>query len=139
MTISKTTELGKITISNLFFAQIIEKSFQEKHCKGRVWPATSKGRQIGNNQKFSLSDFAHEIEVESTADGKNLDIEFSIIIRFGTSIKLVTGIISDYIAKTIEEKQGYKPNQIKIKIVGMKSKQIAKRKLEVIKQYGTEG
>ncbi len=139
MTISKTTELGTITVSNLIFAQIIEKSFQQKHCRGRVWPATSKGRQIGNEQKFSLSDFAHEINVEPSENGDGFELEFSIIIRFGTSIKLVTGIISDYIAETIEKKQGRKPDRIIIKIAGMKSRQIAKRNLEVIKEYGIKG
>lgn len=138
MTISRTTELGKITISDLIFAQIIEKSFKLDDCKDKVWPATLKGRQIGNEQKFNLSDFSHEIEVESSADGGNFILTFNVIIRFGSSIKLITNAMSDYIAETVLHRHGKRPEMIKIRVVGVKSKQTAKRNVEVIRRYETE-
>lgn len=138
MTISRTTDLGKITVSDLIFAQIIEKSFKLPECKDRVWPATLKGRQIGNEQKFSLSDFSHEIEVETSADGNNFSLTFNVIIRFGSSIKLITGAMSECIADTVQMRQGKKPEMIKIRVVGVKSKQIAKRNVEVVHRYETE-
>ena len=104
-----------------------------------MWPSTKKGRQIGSDAKFSISDFAGNIEVEPSFDGDSVDIEFSVIVKFGTSIRKLTDAVADYIADTIYQKQKKKPNQIKIRIAGVKSRQVARRNLEVIKRYGTEG
>lgn len=139
MTLSKETKLGTITVSNVLFAQVIAESFVAESLKDKVWPATKKGRQIGNDAKFSLSEFAGHIDVCASEDGNSIDLEFSIIIKFGTSIRNLTDTMADYIADTIYEKQGKKPHQIKIKVAGVKSKQIARRNLEVVKRYGTEG
>ena len=138
MTISRTTELGKITVSDLIFAQIIEKSFKLSECRDKVWPANLKGKQIGNEQKFNLSDFAHEIEVESSSDEINFSLTFNVIIRFGASIKQITNAMSDYISDTILQKQGKRPEMIKIRVVGVKSKQIGKRNVEVVHRYEAE-
>lgn len=136
MTLSKETKLGTISVSNILFAQIIGESFTGEYCLDRVWPSTKRGRQIGNDAKFSLSEFANHIDVQSSEDEKNIDLEFSIIVKFGTSIRKISEHLADDIAKAIEKKSGKKPHQIKIRIAGVKSKQIAKRNLEVIKQYG---
>ena len=101
--------------------------------------ATKKGRQIGSDAKFSISDFAGAIEIEPSLNGDNVDIEFSVIMKFGTSIRSLTDALSDYIADTILQKQNKRPNQIKIRITGVKSRQIARRNLEVIKRYEPEG
>lgn len=138
MTLARETELGTITVSNLLFAQIIADSFKLDECKGKVWPSTKKGKQIGSDMKFNLSDFAGAIEVEDSASGDGIDIEFNVIVKFGTSIRSVSEAIADEVAKSIEQKHGRKPNRIKIRVAGVKSKQIAKRNLEVIKCYGTE-
>ena len=137
VTISRSTELGTITLSDLIFAEVIERSFNQKECKGRVWPATSRGRLIGTDQKSGIQEFAHEIEVKMGPDDNAVSIEFSIIIRFGTSIKKITGLIGDYIAEAIKEDHGERPIFIKIRISGVKSKQIARRDVEVLKSYGT--
>ncbi len=139
MTLSRETELGTISISNLLFAQVIAESFRIEACKGKVWPAAKKGRQIGSEKKFNLSEFANAIEIEESPYDGRIDIEFSIIIKFGVSISGVCEAAANYIANRIEEKQGKKPHQIKIKVTGVKSKQIAKRNLEVVKRYGIEG
>ena len=138
MTLSRETELGTITVSNLLFAQIIADSFKLDGCKGKVWPSTKKGKQIGGDMKFNLSEFANTIEIEELQNGERLSLEFHVIVKFGTSISTVCENIADGIAASIEEKHGKKPGQIKIRVTGVKSKQIAKRNLEVVKRYGTE-
>ena len=135
MSLYKKTDLGIIKISNVLFAQIIINSFKQKECVGKVWPATSKGKLIGSEQKFNVSDVASHILVKHSSDGMDLEIEFSIIIQFGNSISTITTVIADYIADSICNKLGKKPNRIKIHITGIKSKQIARRDLEVVKQY----
>lgn len=139
MTLSRETELGTISVSNVLFAQIIGESFKAESCKDKVWPSTKKGRQIGSDGKFSLSDFAGHIEVSPSLDGDSIDLEYSVIVKFGTSISSLCDAMADYIAETIFEKQGKRPNQIKIRIAGVKSKQVAKRSAEVIKRYDIEG
>lgn len=138
LTVSKQTELGTISVSNLFYAQIIRESFEQESCRGKIWAATRKGRQIGSDQKFSISEFASHIEADNSFDGENIDLEFSVIVRFGTSIRKLTDDVCSYIAETLYEKQGRKPNQIKIHIVGVRSRQTARRSLEVIKRYAAD-
>jgi len=138
MTLSKETELGTISVSNLLFAQIIADSFKLDGCKGKVWPSTKKGKQIGSDMKFNLSEFANTIEIEETPDGESMNLEFFVIVKFGTSIRTVCETIVDNVAESIEQKHGKKPGTVKIHVTGVKSKQIAKRNLEVVKHYGTE-
>lgn len=135
MTISKDTGLGEIAVSDILFAQVISECFKSETCQGRVFPATRKGRQIGSNQRYSLSEFAGHIETEKSADGESVDLTFSIIVKFGTSIRSLTDVLGDDIAESLEKRLGQKPRQITIRITGVKSRQIARRNLEVIKRY----
>lgn len=135
MTISKDTELGEIAVSDIMFAQVISECFKSETCLGRVFPATKKGRQIGSDQKYSISEFASHIETEKSFDGESVDLTFSVIVKFGTSIRSLTDVLGDDIAEKIQQKLGQKPRQITIRITGVKSRQIARRNLEVIKRY----
>jgi len=135
LTILKETELGDISISDIMFAQVISECFKSEICSGRVFPATKKGRQIGNDQKYSISEFAGHIETEKSFDGESVDLAFSVIVKFGTSIRSLTDALGDDIANQLEKKLGQKPRQIVIRITGVKSRQIARRNLEVIKRY----
>lgn len=137
MSISKTTDLGKITVSNAVFARSILESLDTEYCRGKVWPATPRGRQIGSGRKINPNEFAREIKAEPSPEGEGPDIEFSVIVRFGAGIGKLTDAICDHLASDIEEKTGRKPRQIKIRIAGVKSKQIVRRDVEVIKRYGT--
>ncbi len=138
MTISRETDLGTISVSNAIFAQIILDAFEQESCRGKVWPATKRGRQIGGDQLPSAADYGGYIEAEHSFDGTTIDLEFSIIIRFGTSIRRITDAIGDYIAGVIYEKHGKYPGQIRIRIAGVRSRQVARRNLEVIKNYAVK-
>lgn len=139
MALTRETDLGTISIANLFFAQVIAASFKLDACKGRVWPATKKGRQIGSPAKLNLSEFANAIEVEESEQQGRMNIYCSIIVKFGTSISTVCEEIADYTAEMIEKKHGGRPYKITIHVAGVKSKQIARRNLEVVKTYELEG
>lgn len=139
MALTRETNLGTISVSNLFFAQMIADSFKLDACKGKVWPATKKGRQIGSPAKFNLSEFANTIEVEESEYPGHVNIECNVIVKFGVSIGRVCETIADHTADLIEKRQGKKPYQIKIRVAGVKSKQIARRNLEVVKTYEIKG
>ncbi len=138
MAVSKETQLGTVSISDIMFAQMIAESFKIPACEERVWPATKKGRQIGSDQKYSLSEFAGHIEIEKSLDGESVDLAFSVIVRFGTSIRRLTDALGDAIAEEILKRLGRKPQQITIRVTGVKSRQIARRNLEVIKRYAVQ-
>lgn len=138
MTVSRETQLGTISISNLLYAQIIARGFEQEACRERIWPATRKGRLISGGQKLNLSEFASHIDVDNDFVENSVDLEFSVIVKFGASIRSLTDQLANYVAAAVEEKTGKKPSQIKIKIAGVKSRQVARRNLEVIKRYGIE-
>jgi len=135
MALTRETNLGTISVANLFFAQMIADSFKLENCKGRVWPATKKGKQIGSTAKFNLSEFASAIEIEESEYVGRMNIECSVIVKFGSSISSICETIADHTAAMVEKKYGGKPYKITIHITGVKSKQIAKRNLEVVKTY----
>lgn len=136
MTLEKNTKLGKITLSKLYFAQIIAGSLQQPSCADKVWASTKRGRLIGAGAKLNLSDLASHIEIEQSEAGYAL--EFSVITKFGASIRQISDLLADDIAERLQTEQGEKPAQIKIRIAGVKSKQIARREVEVVKSYAVE-
>ncbi|MGF6375500.1 putative alkaline shock family protein YloU [Clostridiales Family XIII bacterium PM5-7] len=138
MALSKETALGKISISNTIFAGLILDSFHQEACEGKVWASTKKGKQIDIYNKGAMNEFSSTIEIDADEDGENIEIEFSIIVKFGTSIKKITDYLSDDIAAKMLQQYGKKPIQVKIRIAGVKSRQIARRNLEVIKSYEVE-
>lgn len=135
MSLYKDTELGRIRISSVLFTQLIINSLRQQDCVGKVWPATKKGKLIGNEIKYNVSEIAQHVSVVQNEEGNIEEIAFCLIVKFGTSIKKVTAAIADQLAEYIFEEFGQRPDRIVIKISGIKSKQIAKRDLEVMRVY----
>ena len=135
MSLHRNTDLGTIKISDVLFAQIIVNSLKQRECLGKAWPATSKGKQIGNDQKFNVTDVASHIVVKHDRESTDVELEFKIIVQFGNSISAITEAVFQYVADSIEQVLGKKPVRIIINVTGIRSKQIARRNIEVIKQY----
>ena len=72
MTLSRETELGTISVSNILFAQIIADSFQQASCRNKVWPSTKKGRQIGNMGNSGNS-YGNHLHFEVWQNGERTD------------------------------------------------------------------
>ncbi len=142
MTISRKTELGEVKISDQVAADIITAIFEAPDMSDKIWPATERGHAIGKRSMIAEivdigdTDFASNIETETDASG-NVTIEFSVIVRFGVSIKTVTHEFSDRIADSMLYILGIKPSRIIINIAGVKSRQIARRNTRTIYRYDT--
>ena len=136
MTLSKNTELGQITVSDQIFADMLIDAAKSPECEGKVWPSTKRGKIIPEGRSY-LSDVASVIDVEKDEDMLCLDIY--VVIKFGASIKKVVESLCSHIADTIMERQGTGPVHINVHVTGVKSKQVARRDLLVIKEYGTDG
>lgn len=130
MILQRTNELGIISVSNNVFAQIVADSFGL--VIGKAWPGTKKGKQIGNDIKFNLSELESTLQVTEIDD--ELYIKFYIIVKFGASIKNITDELMKYCFENIAKVYGKRPTEIVICVSGIKSRQIAKRDIEVARR-----
>lgn len=135
MIVSKETELGKISVSSVFYAEIIKNCFLNENCINKIWPSSAKGKQIGSDSKINVNDIASHVHFQTSENGDIIGIELCVIVKFGTSIKKITQALSDLIANDICEFNGKKPETIHITINGVKSKALAKRNMEVTFEY----
>ena len=137
MAISVKTDLGTVKISDQVIGGIITDILDTPDMSKKIWPAEDRGRQFGRRPKIVDSDIASYIET-SADDNGDVTIEFSVIVRFGVSIKTVTHEFSDRIADSMLYILGIKPTKIIINIAGVKSKQIARRNTRTIYRYDTD-
>ncbi len=143
MAIIKETELGVVKVSNQVVAGIISDIMADPDMSYKIWPATEHGHRIGKKKGFAEiidmgdSDLASNIEVSSDKSG-NVTIEFSVIVKFGLSIKAITRSLADKIAESMHYVLGIKPSVIIINIAGVKSKQIARRNTRTIYKYESD-
>lgn len=117
MALSKETEYGKITVSNELFKDTILRALTHPGMKDRIWLANKPS-----------------LEAEYDEEGR-INLEFSVIAQFGVPIKRLCKILSDNIAKQIQQRSGRLPSQIKVNVVGVKSKNVVKRSMEVVCEY----
>ena len=117
MPLIRETDYGKIIISGEVFKGDIEKACSISACGGDVWLAAKPN-----------------IKVEFDDSGRII-LEFSVIAKFGTSIRETCRIIADDIARRIEYRSGQLPSRIQVNVTGVKSKNVVKRSMEVICEY----
>ncbi len=138
MALTKQTELGEISISNMVFAQIIFEGMRIPECRGKIWPATPRGRQIGIVPKYIDTEFSMYIDVDFNEEGR-VELEFSVITLFGISIKRTTKHLADYIAGAFVKYSGRTPAAITINIAGVRSRHKARRNTKVVYRYEDNG
>lgn len=138
MSLSKETELGTISISKIVAAQVLVDAIKQSGCAFKVWPATKKGRQIGTDTKYNISDISSHITAEMDENNNALVINFYIILKYGCSIKEMTKRLSEFMAnefKKLCSDETIKKYIVRVTVTGVKSKQIAKRNIEVTNEY----
>ena len=117
MALVKETDYGKITILNELFKDVIERACDIPECSGKIWLASK-----------------HGIEAEYNENGE-IDLKFSVVVKFGEPIKRLCDSAADDVARRIKLRSGQMPASIKVNVVGVKSKNIVKRSMEVIREY----
>lgn len=137
MTYTRSTNLGEIKISDLVIARIILDAMSAPDMKGIIWPATVHGRQLGRRTRSLDSEFASNIEC-SYSEEEGSVLEFSVIVKFGISIRKTTRELSDRIHDDIEYVSGISTDLITINIAGVKSRNTAKRNIKAVYRYGTD-
>ncbi len=117
MALVKETEYGKIILSNELFKEAIENACMLPETSGKLWIANKPGI----NAKYN--------------DSGKVSLEFSIVAKFGIPISDTCKHLADALAEQIRNRSGEYPSEIKINVVGVKSKNIVKRAMEVVCEY----
>ena len=131
MALTKTTSLGTITINPSVLAREVRTAAVP--VKEKMFFATSRGKLLAGPQKISSADLSANMTIEETDE--NINLTFYIIMSFGSSIKNVTETVFDGIEQSFRTLFPTKGGTITIKIVGVKSKKIAPRNIEVVREY----
>ena len=134
MIITKETDYGTISVSNVVFASLITDCIRDGELTNSLWPSTDKGKQVDKNSWNAVSDTAKLIDVDYI-DGMRISLEFSVIIRFGLSIRRVTKRLADDIRSAAEESLGLDVAWITIEIAGVRSRKDARRNTKVVFDY----
>lgn len=118
---------GNIIINKAVIGKIILEAIGQ--FKGRIWISNHKGKIVNLKQRWGTSDGTDYMYI--AMGEKGLDVRVNIVIRFGTSIGMVTEQLIHDIKYDIERLTGIEANSIAIVVTGLISKQITRRNIEV--------
>jgi len=131
MPLTKVTNLGRIIINPSVISKEILNSATVVNEK--LFFATEKGKVIGAPKKVGLGELSANVKLNQL-DGKIL-VTMYIVMNFGASIKAATDTILNNLEKSINSMFPDQNVIVTIKIVGVKSKNIAPRDIEVSREY----
>lgn len=131
MSLSKTNNLGTISINSSVISREILMTAVKVNEK--LFLATEKCKILGQPKKVGPGELAANLNIEEV-DGK-VNLTFYVIMNFGASIKNATETILNDLEGTFKSMFPSQGGKIIIKIVGVKSKNIAPRDIEVIREY----
>ncbi|MCL1808476.1 MAG: Asp23/Gls24 family envelope stress response protein [Clostridiales bacterium] len=124
------TPTGSISFSKNIIGRIVLEAVLQ--FGGKVMVSNHKGKTVGLSQKRGGLDAIGTMDI--TMGAKGLDLRIYVVIRFGTSIGMVTDRLIEGIYMRTKELTGLAPNSVAIVVTGMISKQqMARRNIEVIK------
>ncbi|QAT42805.1 Asp23/Gls24 family envelope stress response protein [Aminipila luticellarii] len=127
------TENGSITIGKAVIAKIVAETVSQFH--GKVLISNYKNKAVTFAAKIGVTEDINNMDI--TMGEKGLDIKLYIVVKFGTSIGLVTNRLINDIHDKVYEYTSIEPNSVAVVVTGMISKNIAKRNIEV--RRGNEG
>ena len=99
--------------------------------EGKAFSASEKGKQLTGigGSRPAPGEIADNMTVRE--EGGVLCLEMYIIMLFGASIQKNTELILDHMEKELKQCFPQQPGRILLKVVGVKSKQVALRDIEV--------
>lgn len=121
------TDKGSITIEKAVVAKIITEVVSQ--FQGKVLISNYKNKATTFAAKIKVTEDINNMEI--SMGEKGLDIRLYIVVKFGTSIGMVTNKLIGDIHDKVYELTTIEPNSVAIVVTGMISKNIAKRNIEV--------
>lgn len=121
------TKIGKISITKNIIGRIVADAINQ--FDGKVMISNHKGK-VGKQtpKKYTTEDVSN---MELAFGENGMDLRLYIVIRFGTSITMVTNHLVNTLHEKIKSVTGQEPNSVAVVVTGMISKNIAKRHIEV--------
>ena len=126
MLYSEQTKLGNIEIEARIISSIVRRSLLV--IGDHIMLSGSSGRLNKSAQKHASGD---ESFIEMEMAGEGIDIKIYIIHRFGKSIEKTAKDIDRQIRGDIAEYSGFHVAKLTIVFVGIKSRNLSKRHIEV--------
>jgi len=126
----RTNEKGTMKINNIIFGRLVWDAVGLT--ENRAFSASEKGKLLTGigGSRPAPGEIEDHLVVREEDDGK-LYMELYIIMAFGSSIQKVTGQILDFLEEELKTSFPKQGGKIVLKVVGVKSKQIAPRDIEV--------
>lgn len=121
------TENGSITIEKAVIAKIVSETVAQFN--GKVIISNYKNKTTTFAAKIGVTDDINNMDI--SMGSKGLDIKLYVMVRFGTSIGMVTNTLINDIHKNVCRYTSIEPNSVAVVVTGTISKNIAKRKIEV--------
>lgn len=131
MALTRETKLGTIAINDNVIAKAILRSAAP--VSNKLFLSTEKGKILGSPSRISASELSSNVLICESED--RCDVTFYAVTRFGASIKNVTETVLDMLQKEFQNMFPAQRGVLTIKIVGVKSKNIAERNIEVKREY----
>lgn len=128
------TKLGNIHFSHNIINKIVMNAVDARDGKAILLNYKGKYMNVvpGIASKINLYDEeVGSIEILETEE--SIELKVYVVLRFGASIKKVTGEIIDDIYTSFEGMLGKSPGKITVVVTGILSKNIARRHIEVSK------
>lgn len=124
MSIIHQTEIGEILVGKTFFAEKIAAVIMQMRWRGKILPATPKGKPLWEDGRFSIEGFSDAIEV--TQEGNGFELTIPVVAEFGIPLKANNKQLMEEIFEEFGN-LSIPLTKVCIHLVGVKSKQIAKR------------
>lgn len=131
MSLRKVTDLGFITVNDSVIAKTLINAADK--AEGKLFFANDKGKILTSHQRISIGELLGNFEIYEQ-DEKYV-LSFYTIIKFGASIKEVTEKVLDDLELQMKEMFPEYGGELNLKIVGVISKNIAERDIEVKRNY----
>jgi len=120
-------EHGSIILEKAVFAKIVTEIVAQFN--GKVLISNYKNKATTFAAKIGVTDDISNMDI--VMGEKGLDVKLYIVVKFGTSIGMVTNTLIKDIHDKIYEFTSVEPNSVAIVVTGMISKNIARRNIEV--------
>lgn len=128
MLYSEINSSGTIVIEEAVICQIIEETISDCYAN-KVWISDRKGQASSFVMMIGAKDVTDDIEMY--LENGQLFLKLYVILRFGLSIKQVTGELIQSLKEIIRENTAIPVKEITIVVTGVMSRQVARRNIKI--------
>jgi uncharacterized alkaline shock family protein YloU len=126
------TERGNILVTKKVIDRIVVDAVDK--FEGKVFITNQNGKLFGAFSRLGGLD--ETVNMEINFSEKGVDIRLFIVVRFGTSIGMVTTQLMDDIQDGVSRVMGIETNSLSVVLAGTVSRTIAMKYEEGRKKYG---